>query len=76
MTEYKFEYVHDDIFYSAGCGKPAFYLQQMPLPLDVIKSDGAQLLDGRTPEPSSPIICGSCGEPILNLFTKCVRRRA
>lgn len=44
-----------------GCGRPAFYLDRMPVHGERISSAHARRLDGTRPAYGSRITCGSCG---------------
>ena len=63
------------------CGKPAFYLSEMPKRGERVSSAAVVVMRGERPQPGDPILCGSCGEPVTgtgngNLPTANVREVA
>jgi hypothetical protein len=47
-----------------GCGDAAFYIQGSSLKADPAQSARASARDGSPIEPTSPVICTSCGESV------------
>jgi hypothetical protein len=49
-----------------NCNKPAFYFKSRLDIGDIIYASNIIFLDGSTPEPDTPMICGSCNQMILS----------
>ena len=47
-----------------GCGDTAFYIQGPSLKGDPAESARASAKNGSPLDPSSPVVCTSCGEPV------------
>lgn len=67
-----FEFIHPK------CNRPAFYYKKMPDEREILNSSMATHLDGSEIPYASPIICGSCREPInaMSIKSDHVRKRA
>lgn len=55
------------LFHRGGpvpCGKPAIGVRCLPNRYE-IAADNVLLLDGRQPVRGDPMVCGSCGNPIV-----------
>lgn len=55
------------LFHRGGptpCERPAIRVAALPGRYE-IAADNAQLLDGRRPSRGDPMVCGSCGQPVV-----------
>jgi len=66
-AEFPFVYIHEK------CGKPAFYLTEMPAAYSYVRAKIVRTLSGGRVVFGEIIRCGSCGEGISPLRTTAIR---
>lgn len=55
------------LFHRGGpvpCNQSAIRVRKLPNPYE-IAADNVRLLDGSSPKRGDPMICGSCGQPVV-----------
>ena len=61
------------VYRHPACYGPAFFIDHMPHPRELLKRTNVRLEDGTVPGPSTPMLCGHCGLSVGPLQTRHVR---